>query len=57
MRGDPETATKNWSVRRVPLIPEARELFERMGGAPNQRFTVAMDVIAKYNCVSEGEIE
>jgi len=30
--GDSETATKNWSVRRVPLIPEARELFERMRG-------------------------
>jgi integrase len=30
VRGDPETATKNWTVRRVPLIPEARELFQRM---------------------------
>jgi integrase len=30
IRGDPETATKNWIVRRVPLIPDARELFEQM---------------------------
>jgi integrase len=30
VRGDPETATKNWTIRRVPLIPEARELFRRM---------------------------
>jgi integrase len=30
VRGDTETATKNWTVRRVPLIPEARELLERM---------------------------
>ena len=30
VRGDPETATKNWTVRRVPLIPEARELFRQM---------------------------
>jgi integrase len=30
VRGDPETATKNWTVRRVPLIPDARTLFERM---------------------------
>ena len=30
VRGDPETATKNWTVRRVPLIPDARALFERM---------------------------
>ena len=28
--GDPETATKNWTVRRVPLIPDARQLFEGM---------------------------
>ena len=30
VRGDAETATKNWTVRRVPLIPEARELFRQM---------------------------
>jgi integrase len=30
VRGDPETATKNWELRRVPLIPDARGLFERM---------------------------
>jgi integrase len=30
VRGDPETATKNWTVRRVPLIPDARALFKRM---------------------------
>jgi integrase len=30
LRGDPETATKNWTVRRVPLIPDARALFELM---------------------------
>src|SRR5262249_40714184 len=30
VRGDAETATKNWEVRRVPMIPDARVLFERM---------------------------
>src|SRR5206468_2058040 len=30
VRGDPETATKNWEVRRVPMIPDARALFQRM---------------------------
>jgi len=30
VRGHPETGTKNWEVRRVPMIPEARALFERM---------------------------
>jgi integrase len=32
VRGDAETGTKNWELRRVPLIPEACGLFERMRG-------------------------
>jgi integrase len=30
VRGDPETGTKNWELRRVPLIPDARARFQRM---------------------------
>ncbi|MEO5753425.1 MAG: site-specific integrase [Chthoniobacterales bacterium] len=30
VRGDAETGTKNWTVRRVPMIPDARALFERI---------------------------
>ena len=30
VRGDANTGTKNWELRRVPLIPDARELFKRM---------------------------
>jgi integrase len=30
VRGDTATGTKNWEVRRVPLIPDARALFHRM---------------------------
>jgi integrase len=30
VRGDADTGTKNWELRRVPLIPDARGLFERM---------------------------
>jgi Site-specific recombinase XerD len=30
IRGDAQTGTKNWTVLRVPMIPRARELFERM---------------------------
>jgi integrase len=30
VRGDVTTGTKNWEVRRVPLIPDARALFHRM---------------------------
>jgi integrase len=30
VRGDPETGTKNWKLRRVPMIPDTRALFQRM---------------------------
>ena len=30
VKGDPEEATKNGEIRRVPMIPGARELFEHM---------------------------
>src|SRR6266567_3723574 len=30
VRGDAETGTKNWELRRVPLIPDARALLDRM---------------------------
>ena len=30
VRGDATTGTKNWQLRRVPFIPDARVLFERM---------------------------
>lgn len=30
IRGDPETGTKNWEMRRVPMIPEMRKLLERL---------------------------
>jgi integrase len=32
VRGDAETGTKNWELRRVPLIPEGCALLERMRG-------------------------
>jgi integrase len=32
VRGDPETGTKNWTVRRVPMISDVRALFQRMRG-------------------------
>src|SRR5262249_2939101 len=30
VRGDATTGTKNWELRRVPLIPDARTLFQRL---------------------------
>jgi integrase len=40
VRGDAETGTKNWELRRVPLIPEACALFERMR---SERFGESLD--------------
>lgn len=30
VKGDPETATKNWEIRNVPMIPEMRTLLEKL---------------------------
>ncbi len=30
VRGDLETGTKNWTIRRVPMIPDMRKLLERL---------------------------
>jgi integrase len=30
VRGDSETGTKNWTIRRVPMIPDMRRLLERL---------------------------
>jgi integrase len=30
VRGDPETGTKNWTVRRVPMIPDMVDLLKRL---------------------------
>jgi len=30
VRGDAETGTRNWSIRRVPMIPDLRRLLERL---------------------------
>jgi integrase len=30
VRGDPETGTKNWSIRRVPMIPDMFQLLQNM---------------------------
>jgi integrase len=40
VRGDAETGTKNWELRRVPLIPDARALFQRMR---TERFSDPLD--------------
>jgi integrase len=50
VRGDSQTGTKNWEVRRVPLIPDARVLFEHMR---SERQTESLD--AKVFLVRESQ--
>jgi integrase len=37
IRGDPDTGTKNWEIRRVPMIPEMRKLLERLKAARGEK--------------------
>lgn len=41
VRGDPETRTKNWELRRIPLLPDMKRLLDAMaaakGGHPTGR--------------------
>lgn len=40
VRGDADTGTKNWSIRRVPMIPEMKQLLERLKAKrPNEPLT------------------
>ena len=48
VHGDAKTGTKNWELRRVPLIPDARTLFQRMR---SERSRESLD--AKLFCVGE----
>jgi len=50
VRGDAETGTKNWSVRRVPMIPEMRELLERLR-AKRMNESPALPVLLVKECI------
>jgi len=41
VRGDLETGTKNWSIRRVPMIPEMRQLLERLRAERSEEIPTA----------------
>jgi len=48
VRGDPETGTKNWSIRRVPMIPDMLQLLQKLR---NQR--PEEPATARVMCVRE----
>lgn len=49
VRGDPETGTKNWTVRTVPMIPEMRQLLDRLN-ARRPEGTAAGNIMAVSRC-------
>lgn len=49
VRGDPETGTKNWTVRTVPMIPEMRRLLERLR-AERPETTASRTIMAVSRC-------
>jgi integrase len=48
--GDPVTGTKNWEIRRVPMIPEMRRLLERIRGERGETEFAANPVMPIHEC-------
>ena len=50
IKGDPETGTKNWEIRTVPMIPNARRLLERIRSEKDQKEWLGNPVIGVKEC-------
>jgi integrase len=50
VRGDLETGTKNWSVRRVPMIPEMKVMLERLR-AERPEETASLPIMRVKECI------
>ncbi len=48
--GDPVTGTKNWEIRRVPMIPDMRRLLERVQGERGEKEFSANPVMRVHEC-------
>jgi integrase len=48
--GDPVTGTKNWEIRRVPMIPDMRLLLERIRGECGEKEFLANPVMRVHEC-------
>lgn len=48
--GDPVTGTKNWEIRRVPMIPEMHQLLERIRGERGEMEFGANPVMPIHEC-------
>jgi integrase len=50
IKGDPETGTKNWETRTVPMIPDMRRLLEHIGSEKEEKAWLSNRVIAVQEC-------
>jgi integrase len=48
--GDPVTGTKNWEIRRVPMIPDMQRLLERIQGEHPKKEFLAAPVMRVHEC-------
>lgn len=50
IHGDPVTGTKNWEIRRVPMIPDMRRLLERIKNERGEKEFLANPVMRVKEC-------
>lgn len=50
IKGDPETGTKNWEIRNVPMIPDMRRLLERIRSEKEEKDWLSNRVIGVQEC-------
>ena len=50
IKGDPETGTKNWEIRIVPMIPDVRRLLERIRSEKDEKEWLSNPVIGVQEC-------
>ena len=48
--GDPATGTKNWEIRRVPMIPDMRRLLERLKSDRGEKKFAGNPVMRVHEC-------
>jgi integrase len=48
--GDPATGTKNWEIRRVPMIPDMRRLLERLKDDRGEKEFASNPVMRVHEC-------
>jgi integrase len=50
IKGDPETGTKNWEIRTVPMIPDMRLLLERLRSEKDKKQWLENPIIGVKEC-------